>query len=174
MVKIDLKDFVVRRRFKIPEKSHAIHDTILKQILKQEPVASSYLKDTYFTYTRNGYFRFDYQILLLMNYLILKGTSITLDNIRRCKIQLGDNTRSNSTTTMISTPLEIAYAILSEDLDGCLCEVVGYSLLYELVQRRLLEDPREVEIRDSILRCDDYLTKTFVMGLDGTDLKQAS
>jgi hypothetical protein len=180
MIKVDLRDLIVRRRFKIPAKSYAIHDTILKQILKQEPMASRYLKDTYFTYTRNGYFRFDYQTLFSINLLTLKRASITLDNIQRCKIQLGDNTRntrarSSSITIMISTPLEIAYAILSEDLSGCSCEVVGYPLLYELVQRRLLKkSPSEIEVRDSILRCDDYLTKTFVMGLEGTDLKQVS
>ena len=174
MVKVDLKDLVIRRKFRIPARSYMLHDTILRQILKQEPETSSYLKDTYFTYTRNGYFRFDYEALLSMSYLALKEESITVDEIEGCKRQLGDCVSNGSTPTVLPTPVEIAYVILGEDSYGCICEVVGYPLLHELVQKKLLIDPGENEIQNSILGCDEYLTRTFIKGLGGTDLTQAS
>ena len=174
MVKIDLRDLIVRRRFKIPARSYVLHDTILKQILRQEPVASNYLKDAYFTYTRNGFFRFDYQALSLMICLSLKQGSFAFDDIERCKGQPVDCVRSGFASRVISTPLEIAYAILGEDSYGCICEVVGYPLLYELVQKKLLADSDENEVQESILVCHEYLTKTFVKGLNGIDLMQKS
>jgi hypothetical protein len=128
------------------------------------------MKNGYFSYTRNGYFRFDFQVILLINFLIKNRLSLTEENIERYKKKCEENIKKDLKPILVSTPLEIVYLVFAENAGGCFCEVAGYPLLYGLVERRLLLECNEVEIQDSIACCKKYLTEIFTDGLDGKEI----
>ncbi|MDQ1279877.1 MAG: hypothetical protein QG670_1139, partial [Thermoproteota archaeon] len=152
MSKIDVRRLIVRRRFKIPTRSYVLHELIFKQVSNQESsVVVNYIKDGYFSYTRTGYFRLDYPTALAINFLIVNDAPLTKESIEQFKKENVDNIkRGYSIPLILHTPLEIAYAIFSENTDGCFCEVVAYPLLYELIEKKLRPMCDEFEVQNSI------------------------
>jgi hypothetical protein len=172
MSKANLRNLIVRKKFLVPARSPLLHEFILTQIIQQEPFRDKEnLRNSYFSYTRNGYFRWDYQTMFAINFLVGNKLPLTKENIEKIRkdLEKGDMKRDYLTEVAVDTPFEILYAVFGENAEGCFCEVVGYPLLYGLAER-LITEFSEAEIQSIILSCGERLTKIFVGGLKGKEI----
>lgn len=168
MTQIQLDKLILRKKFLIPTRSSLLHELILTQIIKQEPlIANQNVKNSYYNYTRNGYFRWDYPTLLLVNLLIGKGLNQT-ENSRKFSEEelIGYYLKS----VKIATPYELLYAVMGETVAGCSCQIACYPLIYPLVDEKLLSECSEETIQNVLICNDNYLTDLFVNRLDGNKI----
>lgn len=164
MSKTKPRNLIVRKRFLVPVRSSVLQESILAWITQQEPLmVKENMRNSYFTYTRNGFFRWDYQTMFAITFLVGKNLLLTEEKIERIRKELekGDIKRNDLTSVAVDTPFEILYTVYSENVEGCLCEVAGYPLLYGLSER-LVAELNEAEIQNILFSCGGRLVKIFV------------
>lgn len=172
MPKTNLRNLIVRKKFLVPARSSVLHEFILTQITQQEPlIVRENVRNGYFSYTRNGYFRWDFQTMFAINSLVGKNLPLTKENIEKImnELEKGDMKRDYLTSVALDTPFEILYAVFGENVEGCFCEVAGHPLLYGLAER-LIAEFSEAEIQSILLSCGERLAKIFVGGLKGKEI----